>query len=575
VDRIVLGVFDGPSGGAALVREGVLLATAEEDRLLRRHRVSGLPRASVQSVLARCGVPGETVSAVVIATRNATYSEGAGDTARPPLLYRVGTAVPSPAVVGRRIRETFARERRRRIDEALRSEFGVSCPVSFLDHHRIHAVSAAALTGCRDGLAVTMDSGADGACLQVTSVRGGVPETLHQQSGPASLLGFLGYLCDALGLGDRLDRYERLLDLARRGDARLAERLTPHATYRGGRIELHEILFRRNGLVPELLAGSRREDVAAGALRFAGEAAGRFAAHWRAKSGHERLILGGDLFELLPVADAVRRFPGAGDVRLSMAPGDAGLPVGCAFAGTLPEVLSDPFPLPAEPLASPFIGLAYDDDEIEEALLWEGVAFRFEPDAGPHLARAIAEGRTVARFTGATEIGNRGLGNRALLRSPRGELRRGRVGFLVKPGAYHAVVHESAFADWFEENGDPARFRTAPGLATPTARFREECPDLAGWEGRVAVQTVGADATPDLHRLLAEFEAWTGIPVLAAAPLRLPDEPLVSSPRDALRTFRLLGADLAALGPFLVTNPDLALAAPVPAPAASPNEARR
>ena len=48
----------------------------------------------------------------------------------------------------------------------------------------------------------------------------------------------------------------------------------------------------------------------------------------------------------------------------------------------------------------------------------------------------------------------------------------------------------------------------------------------------------------------------TGIPALAAAPFRLPDEPLVSSPLDALRTFRVLGADFAALDRFLVRNPD-------------------
>jgi carbamoyltransferase len=580
VDRIVLGVFDGPSGGAALVREGALLAIAEEDRLLRRHRVSGLPRASVQSVLARCGVGGETVSAVVIATRNATYSEGAGDSARPPLLYRVGTAVPSPAAVGRRIRDTFARDRRRRIDEALRSEFGMSCPITFLDHHRIHAVSAAALTGSRDALILTMDSGADGAWLQVASVRDGHPETRLQQSGEASLLGFLLYVCDALGLGERLDRFERLLELARRGDARLLDRLTPFVSYPDGRIDLHDILFRRNGIVPELLAESRREDLAASALRFAGESAGRFARRWLQESGHDTLVLGGDLFDLLPVVDTMRRIPELAGARVPMAPGDAGLPLGCAFAGSLPEVLAEPFPLPGTPLDSPFVGLSYPDDEIEEALLWEGIPFRHEPDPGPQLARALAEGRTVARFFGATEIGHRGLGNRALLRSPRGELRRGRVGFLVKSSAYHALVLESAFGDWLQDDdGDPARFRTAPGLAVPSDRLLEECPDLAGWDGRVAVQTVDAAATPDLHRIVSEFEAWTGIPILAAAPFRLPDEPLVSSPRDALRTFRVLGADLAALGPFLVANPDLTATAGAPPPARfadeSPDEVRR
>jgi carbamoyltransferase len=84
------------------------------------------------------------------------------------------------------------------------------------------------------------------------------------------------------------------------------------------------------------------------------------------------------------------------------------------------------------------------------------------------------------------------------------------------------------------------------------AAFRVRCPELVGNRGTVRVQIVSAESNPGLFRILKEFESWSGIAVLAAAPFRLPDEPLVSSPMDALRTFRLLGADYAALGNFLV-----------------------
>ena len=68
------------------------------------------------------------------------------------------------------------------------------------------------------------------------------------------------------------------------------------------------------------------------------------------------------------------------------------------------------------------------------------------------------------------------------------------------------------------------------------------------------VQTVTRGDNPRLHELLSEFESWSGLPFVAAAPFRLPNQPLVATPRDAVRVFRLLGADFAALGPYLVPS---------------------
>ena len=89
------------------------------------------------------------------------------------------------------------------------------------------------------------------------------------------------------------------------------------------------------------------------------------------------------------------------------------------------------------------------------------------------------------------------------------------------------------------------------------SHFALRCPELVAGTGHVKVQTVCPDSNPGLCELLREFESRTGFPCLAVAPFRLPDEPLVSSPREALRTFRLLGADVAAFGRFLLTAEEI------------------
>ena len=111
----------------------------------------------------------------------------------------------------------------------------------------------------------------------------------------------------------------------------------------------------------------------------------------------------------------------------------------------------------------------------------------------------------------------------------------------------------------FREDGVHAGDLLAhPMLVAPHEECAARFPDLLGWSRRIRVQTVARESNPGMHEILTEFESWTGVPLLAATPFRLPNEPLVSSPLDALRAFRLLGADHAALGRYLVANDHVA-----------------
>jgi carbamoyltransferase len=492
------------------------------------------------------------ISMVIVATQNATYSEGIGHTARRPLLARVTDAFPKPEPVGRRIRDSFAAARRRRVDEALRSEFGIKCPIRFVDHHVAHAVGAAYGAGAPDSLAITLDGGADGCWGRVTRFRQGIPEERASLTGEMTLLGFLETVCDALGIAEGLDRLLRLEILAGEGEPTLTDALADHLRFDGGGILVGA------GGIRELTSGrvtreERRADLAASALEAVARATHEFVDHWAERESADTVVLGGDLFESSRVVEAVLESSHVRRVAMPLAPGDVSLSIGAAFAGGLPGYLPRPLAAPTASLATPFLGLAFSDQTIERALRREEFDYRVQSQIESDLARVLAEGKTIARFHGKTEIGNGGLGNRTILRSPEGALRRGRVGFLVPAGAYHAIVTPTEYDDWFE----PIPVSTEDLSNTPwhvraKAAFRVRCPELVGNRGTVRVQIVSAESNPGLFRILKEFESWSGIAVLAAAPFRLPDEPLVSSPMDALRTFRLLGADYAALGNFLV-----------------------
>ncbi|MBZ0266520.1 hypothetical protein K8I85_00055, partial [bacterium] len=74
----MLGLFDGPQGGAALFRSGRCICVAYEDRMMRRAGAPGMPRAAVQTVLAETGIGGTQIDLVVVATRDATHTDPCG-----------------------------------------------------------------------------------------------------------------------------------------------------------------------------------------------------------------------------------------------------------------------------------------------------------------------------------------------------------------------------------------------------------------------------------------------------------------------------------------------------------------
>ncbi|HEY3032287.1 MAG TPA: carbamoyltransferase C-terminal domain-containing protein, partial [Bradyrhizobium sp.] len=84
--------------------------------------------------------------------------------------------------------------------------------------------------------------------------------------------------------------------------------------------------------------------------------------------------------------------------------------------------------------------------------------------------------------------------------------------------------------------------------------WRERIPAVVHVDGTARVQTVGAQTNPILHRLLREFEALTGVPVLINTSFNVKGEPIVETPRDAVVCFLTTGIDNLILHDRLVSK---------------------
>ena len=206
-----------------------------------------------------------------------------------------------------------------------------------------------------------------------------------------------------------------------------------------------------------------------------------------------------------------------------------------------------------------YLGPAYDDDAIEQALRWAKLPYRRHPSSAALVdaaAQILADNRIVGWFQGRMEFGPRSLGARSILASPIDPEMQARLNELKDREDFRpvapAVPHEDLGA-WFSpaaanDGASPFMlfvYDVAPGQA---ARIPSACHT----DRTARVQTVHADTNPRFHALLKAFGSRTGVPVLVNTSFNVRGEPIVCTPRNAIEAFYSTPLDALVIGSFIV-----------------------
>lgn len=225
-------------------------------------------------------------------------------------------------------------------------------------------------------------------------------------------------------------------------------------------------------------------------------------------------------------------------------PGDAGLAVGAALqaGGGSPASVS------------PFCGPAYSTQDIKETL--DNCKLQYEWQSEDQTiataVRALQQHTLVAWFDGAMEWGPRALGARCILANPFAPYVLENLNHFLKrrePWRGYAISGlEEAVAEHFD---GPARTPFMNGDYRPREpqAFGSVLPASGA---AIRVQTVGTEAPERFRRLLSVFGEKTGLPYLVNTSFNGFHEPIVCSPRDAVRVFFGSGLDVMVLGQFVL-----------------------
>jgi carbamoyltransferase len=259
-----------------------------------------------------------------------------------------------------------------------------------------------------------------------------------------------------------------------------------------------------------------------------------------------RLCVGGSLFHNSYLNTRVKQCGEFDDVFVPVNPGNAGLSVGLALSARRCE----------RQTVSPFLGPAYGDDEIKATLDNCKLTYQWVPDAEAVgiAVRALMKGRLVAWFEAGMEWGPRTLGGRSIVANPFAPYVLDNLNRFLKQRApwrgYALSGLAPAVHDHFSGPGTSA-FMECDYTPKDPERFRHVLP---GPRAAVRVHTVGAQEPPRFRALLQAFGEVSGVPMLVNTSFNGFQEPIVCSPRDAVRVFFGTGIDVLVMGQFVLAK---------------------
>jgi carbamoyltransferase len=561
---------------AALLGENGVVAAMEESKLVRSRMAGGIPREAIAYVLKRAGIGWGDLSNIAVAGLPLrAWGREAWLRARMMPLAPISSSYYQVKALG-----DLGRELNNQRLLALLGDSAGSRIVP-LEHHLCHAASAFYASPADRAVVLTLDENGDGLAGTVMLGEGNRLRLVRSIPFPHSLGWLFSQVTRLIGFSAHGDEHKTQW-LGLEGDpafeALFVEILggktttVPRLQYRFftpglvGSTAFSPHFYRAIGVQPATLEAAPnnlprvplseplRRDLAASVQQACAAVAAQIAEQARSATGARELCLAGGLFLNPVMVSEIERLTGFDRVFVQPAAGNEGTALGAAWY--LRHQMQGAPRQP--PIDHVYWGPNYSNQEIKNVLDNCKVHYRYH-DSEDHkleeILKSLSAGKIVAWYQGSAEFGPRALGNRSLLASPWAPY--------VKENLNEYVKHREAFrpfalsvqaeraAEFFDASAC-ARFMATLGRARPEACRMLESFLLPG--SRVRLHVVERAVNPALWRLLEMLGQNAPAPILVNTSFNLFGEPLVISPREAVRSYFCSGIDSLVIGSFSLTK---------------------
>ena len=199
-----------------------------------------------------------------------------------------------------------------------------------------------------------------------------------------------------------------------------------------------------------------------------------------------------------------------------------------------------------------FLGPSFDDSEIESFLRWSKLPYRRMTDVAAEVAELLVRDQVIGWFQGRMEFGPRALGSRSILASPIHAEMQARLNEIKDREDFRPVapvVLEEESGNWFVGAATSPFMLFVHDVRPEKA---DMIPAVGHVDGTAPIQTINGSQNARYYDLLRAFHERTGVPVLVNTSFNTRGEPIVCTPRDAVESFWTSPLDALAIGSFLM-----------------------
>jgi carbamoyltransferase len=573
---------------ACLLRDGDIVAAAQEERFTRKKGDAGFPTQAVRYCLQAGSISASDLDFVgfydkpllkferILETYLSVAPRGFRSFLKAGPLW-----MKEKLYTGREIRAGLG---------------GYEGELLFAEHHESHAASAFFPSPFESAAILTMDGVGEWATASIGVGHGSEIELLKELHWPDSLgllysafTYYTGFKVNSgeykvmglapYGAPKYVDViYKEVMDLREDGSFTLNQKYFNYLAGLTMTSEAFNQLFGGPPRVPETKLTQKEMDLARSVQEVCEEVMLRMARTAHRETGLQDLCLaGGVALNCVGNGRLLREGPFK-RLWIQPAAGDAGGALGVA------QLIWHRYcqkPRSVKPgkdgMKGAYLGPSFSDDEIERYLASAGSVYeRLDRDVLlRRVAGLLSEEKIVGWFNGRMEFGPRALGARSILGDPRSPRMQAQMNIKIKfregfrPFA-PSVLRERA-GDYFElESDSPYMLLVAPVHRerqippSPQAEglwgidqlnvVRSDIPAVTHIDYSARIQTVDRETSPDYYDLIKEFECLTGCAVLVNTSFNVRGEPIVCTPADAFQCFMRTHIDYLVLGPFLVSK---------------------
>ena len=582
---------------ACLIKDGEIIAAAQEERFTRKKHDSDFPYQAIKFCLKHANINNEVIDNVVFYEKPFMKFERLLETylAFAPKGFTSFTKAMPIWIKDKLFQKSVIVKK---LEATLGDKVNWRERLLFSEHHLSHAASAFYPSPFESAAVLTLDAVGEWTTTSIAIGKNKDLKVIKEIHFPHSLgllysafTYYTGFKVNSgeykvMGLAPYGEPHyadlisEKLITVADDGSFQMDMSYFDYATGLTMTNKKFDALFGGPPRLPEAELTQREMDLAASIQKVTEDIVVKIAKGIAKETGERNLCLAGGVALNCVANGILLREKIFDNIWIQPAAGDAGGALGAALSvWYLHHNNERKITSQSDSMKGSYLGPEFTDKEIEAELKEFGAVYTklSETDLIEKVATALAEEKAVGWMQGRMEFGPRALGGRSIIADPRSPVMQKQLNLKVKyresfrpfaPSVLREDVNE-----WFEHDTDSPYMLLVADVkknkcnkmtAEDEALFgieklnisRSSVPAITHVDYSARIQTVHSDTNPRYHTLISKFKEKTGCPLVVNTSFNIRGEPIICNPADAFKCFMGTELDILAIGNFFLVKKD-------------------